>query len=599
MILIERLRLRAWIPVVALAVTAVLVAFPLMGGIERMAGDVQHKLVARNMHFNDAVVIDIDEASLRGLKPFLGDWPYRRDIYGRLLDYLNEHGVATVVFDIVMADRRAGDETFAESLCKHGNGVLAVAAPTGDINMTEREVGQLARMRRPALTSLPRVSWPSLLLPNDTLLDGAPSVVVGVAAAVADSDGVLRRMPLMHETQGRSLPSLPLAAMDAAGRRGGTAPDPTGTAMPWPNWPLDADGLIHLYFPANADSVLTLPFQDVAEAALGLSTLRDAEQFFRGKTVFIGSTAYLADRVNTPRGTMSGTYVLATMHQTLQQGLAWRPPTVGGNALLVSLAIAALFTLLAIPNLTWRISLIWAGLSVAAVWIVHTALLAVALQEAALSPPLLVLLIGWAAHTLSEHGSLRRRARELEREVDLDSLTGLPVRRALMRTFSRDIAVARRRSQPLTVAILDLDHFKRVNDTFGHPTGDLVLKAFAGVSQRCLRASDSVGRWGGEEFVVLLPDTDSAGAVVVLDKIRIAVGQESFPAPAHSLKVTLSGGIVQYNGNDQTPEELLYEADCALYRAKESGRNRICVAGGVRLGAGTPQPTTQNREGEN
>jgi len=588
MTLVDRLRSRAWIPAVALLAAVVLAAIPPMDGLEHMAGDIQHKLVARNLYFRDAVVIDIDEASLRGLKAYLGDWPYPRDIYGHVLDYLNEQGAAAVVFDIVMADRRPGDEAFAKSLRKHGNGVLAAVAPTGEVSMTEREVAQLASLRRPAMPSVPRASWPSLVLPNDTLLGGSPGAVVGVAAAVADPDGVLRRMPLMHETLGSALPSLPLAAMDVARGRGAPRPEPLGKGALWPRWPLDADGFVHLYFPANADAVMMLPFQDVAEAALGLSVLRDAALFFRGKTVFIGSTAYLSDRVNTPRGPMSGTYVLATMHQTLQQGLAWRPSTAGWNTLLIVVAVAALFGLLAIPNPSWRVSVLWWGLSVAAVWMVHSALLAVATQEAALLPPLLLLATGWSFHALDEQGRLRRRAHELEREADLDGLTGLPVRRALMRTFVRDMAAARRRSLPLAVAILDLDHFKRVNDTFGHPTGDLVLMTFASVLRRCLRASDSVGRWGGEEFVVLLPDTDSSGAGLVLDKIRAAIGQESFPAPAHSLKVTVSGGVVQYDGNDLVPEELLYEADCALYRAKESGRDRICLAGGMHPGAEKP-----------
>ena len=578
MTIIERLRQRAWIPFVALVAAVVLAAIPPMDGLERMVGDIQHNLVARSTYFRNAVVIDIDEASLRGLKAYLGDWPYERDIYGHILDYLNEQGAAAVVFDIVMVDRRAGDEAFAKSLRKHGNGVLAAATPTGDVSMTEREVAQLARLRRPVPPSLPRTSWPSLLLPNEVLLDGAPGV--GVAAAVADPDGVLRRMPLMHETLGSVMPSLPLAAMEAAEHRGGALPDAFGKNPRWPDWPLDADGFVHLYFPSNANAVMTLPFQDVAEAALGMSGLRDAAQFFRGKTVFIGSTASLSDRVTTPRGPMPGTYVLATMHQTLQQGLVWQPPTAGWNLFLIVLAIAGLFGLLAIPNPSWRASLLWAVLSVAAVWIVHSGLMAFAMQEAALLPPLLVLTTGWSIHVLHEHGRLRQRANELEREADLDSLTGLPVRRALMRTFHRDMAAARRRAQPLSVALLDLDHFKRVNDTFGHPTGDLVLKTFADVLRRCLRASDSAGRWGGEEFAVLLPDTDAAGARVVLDKVRTAIGQETFPAPAHSLRVTMSGGAVQYDGKDLTPEELLYEADCALYRAKETGRNRICLASG-------------------
>ncbi|HLP25618.1 MAG TPA: GGDEF domain-containing protein, partial [Acidobacteriota bacterium] len=120
--------------------------------------------------------------------------------------------------------------------------------------------------------------------------------------------------------------------------------------------------------------------------------------------------------------------------------------------------------------------------------------------------------------------------------------------------------------------------FKLVNDTFGHSTGDLVLKAVAEALRQSLRASDSAGRWGGEEFVVLMPDTDKAGAAAVLEKIRRAVAEASFPAPAQSLRVTASAGFTQYGGGKQSPEDLLYAADRALYKAKEAGRDCICVS---------------------
>lgn len=566
------LKQRAWIPALALLLALSVVAMPPIGRVERLVDDFQQSLAAKPAFFHDAVVVDIDEASLRGLKPYLGDWPYNRDIYALLLDYLTEHGASAVVFDILLTDSRAGDELFARSLLRNGNGVLAAATPTGETRMTEQEVALLARLRRPLPAAPPRATWPSLLLPNATLLDGAPNVSVGVASAVVDPDGVVRRMPVLHEARGNVLPTLPLAAMEAA------VPPDERSAEHVPDWPIDGDGFVHLYFPSNANAVLTLPFQDVAEAALGRATLRNAAGFFRGKTVFIGSTAYLADRVTTPRGTMSGTYALAVMHQTLQNGLAWKPAVAAWNGALVVLAVTALAVLLVVANPSWQFVLAWAAASAGAIWGAHLALLIYGMRQATLLLPLLVLVIGWGLQAVYEQGRLRRRASELQREADLDSLTGLPVRRSLLRTLRRDIATAHRHERPLAVALLDLDHFKMVNDTFGHATGDLVLKAVGEALRRNLRAADSAGRWGGEEFVVLMPDTDRTGAAAVLEKIRRAIAEASFPAPAQSLRVTASAGFTQYKGDSRSPEDLLDAADRALYKAKEAGRDCVCVS---------------------
>lgn len=562
---------RGWLPFAALILACLLIRLPFLDRLERWIGDAQCGLVSRTAYFSDAVVVDIDEASLRGLRPRLGNWPYDRDIYGLIFDYLNEQGAAAVVFDILMIDGRQGDRMLAQALHRHGNGVLSAAIPTAETRMTDSDLSMLDAARQPPPATLPRVQWPALLIPSADLLKGAGRLSIGVAAAVADDDGVLRRMPMAHETNGVAMPSLLLAALETTGAKQLGA----GAAPPWPT---DRGGFVHLYFPANANAVMSMPFLDVAEAALGVTTLRNAGDFFRGKTVFIGSTAYISDRVVTPRGPMSGTYMLAVAHQTLRHGLVWAPSSAVWDALVLGSAFVALFGFLLPVNQGWRASLAWSGGAAAMIWVGQLGLLAFAMQPVAMLPALLTLALGWTFHVVQEQGRLRRRTRELEEEADLDSLTGLPVRRALLRTFRRELASARRYGRPLCVAIVDLDHFKRVNDTYGHGVGDLVLKTFAEVLRLQLRASDAPGRWGGEEFVVLLPDTDIEGAMVVLEKIRMAVGEERFPTPAHGLRVTMSAGVAQYDGSDKSMEDLLHAADLALYQAKEAGRNRVRMA---------------------
>ena len=158
-----------------------------------------------------------------------------------------------------------------------------------------------------------------------------------------------------------------------------------------------------------------------------------------------------------------------------------------------------------------------------------------------------------------------------------DSLTGLPNRRATDDTLKRFVAQANRSLSPLCAVMLDLDHFKQVNDRFGHTAGDEVLAAVGAALTACLRESDFAGRFGGEEFLVLLPDTDPAGALLVAEKVRAAVSGIRVPGVERDL--TASAGIADLLAHGGTAASMLREADRALYTAKAEGRDRTVVAG--------------------
>ena len=176
--------------------------------------------------------------------------------------------------------------------------------------------------------------------------------------------------------------------------------------------------------------------------------------------------------------------------------------------------------------------------------------------------------------------SLRRANRELEQLASRDALTGLPNRRVFMERLAEELKRLRRQSQPLALAIVDLDHFKSVNDNHGHLTGDRVLVETAAVLQSSVRETDLAGRLGGEEFGLLMPGTELAGARQVAERVRwhLAAPAERFegkPAP----RVTASIGLTVMHPTDpeQTLELLLARADALLYRAKRGGRDRICA----------------------
>lgn len=176
---------------------------------------------------------------------------------------------------------------------------------------------------------------------------------------------------------------------------------------------------------------------------------------------------------------------------------------------------------------------------------------------------------------------VRLRTLELEaanRALDLqartDALTGLLNRRGFESQMAFAMALARRSTRPLSVIAVDVDHFKRVNDTYGHEAGDEVLRRLARTLETRLRGSDVIARLGGEEFVALLPDTDLEGARAIAQTLVTAMAQQQDPVVG---TITVSAGVASMRGADDTGAAILRRSDIALYEAKGQGRNRVCV----------------------
>ncbi|MFT3736326.1 MAG: diguanylate cyclase [Rhodocyclaceae bacterium] len=171
----------------------------------------------------------------------------------------------------------------------------------------------------------------------------------------------------------------------------------------------------------------------------------------------------------------------------------------------------------------------------------------------------------------------RQAERELQRLAAEDVLTGIANRRHFRQETERALSLAARHAQPLSLLIFDLDHFKHVNDHYGHQAGDEVLVETVRRCRETLRQSDVPGRWGGEEFVVLLPQTGIRDALQVSERLRILLAANPVATSAGAVPVTLSGGVAQWHAGESL-DELIARADAALYRAKTGGRNAIFSA---------------------
>lgn len=180
-----------------------------------------------------------------------------------------------------------------------------------------------------------------------------------------------------------------------------------------------------------------------------------------------------------------------------------------------------------------------------------------------------------------ERDRLRDSAEEASRRAEAasemsmtDALTGLLNRYGLQRELQRSLAEARRYARPVSCLLLDIDFFKSINDMYGHPAGDAALMQTARVLTEVVRGADVVCRYGGEEFLILAPETALDGAIALADKIRVAVSTRDFGDDERIFKLTLSVGAAQLRP-DESGNDMIARADEALYQAKQSGRNRV------------------------
>lgn len=388
-----------WLPASAVLVVWLLSLMPIARQFDHWLSDGQLRIAAHGHYFKNALVVDADEASLRQLKPYFGDWPYHRDTYALILDYLDEMGVEAVAFDMLFADSRDGDSDFQRSMTRNGKTILAVSALNYAQDADTESQTQLSALAWLAPKPPPATHWSAVSLPHAGVLGTQMEKDhIGMISVNTDEDGLIRRMPLVHEVKGKYLPSLPLAALFP----GDTKPSfeflPTDGKLHVGNfsWPVDEQGTVSLFFPKNANSVLSMSFARLAGAALGLPNQALDRSLFEGKTVFIGSTGGLVDRVNTPYGRMAGTYLMAIAHQLLKNNLVLKPYAWYWNALLLAIA---LFPALIASYRQTQFSLLGEGLlllaTIAVVFALNFSLLRVLQQQSILLFPLMVIFFAY------------------------------------------------------------------------------------------------------------------------------------------------------------------------------------------------------------
>jgi len=178
----------------------------------------------------------------------------------------------------------------------------------------------------------------------------------------------------------------------------------------------------------------------------------------------------------------------------------------------------------------------------------------------------------------ADERALKEATKKLEELARTDPLTGLLNRRGLMEMMEYEIKRAKRSGKRFSIIMGDIDHFKEINDLFGHDTGDIILENLADIMKKSLRSQDIISRWGGEEFLILLPETPLAGAQCVAEKLRQKIMEHVHQIRDMEFNVTITFGVSEVKSDFDT-EICIKRADNALYQGKENGRNRVMASG--------------------
>ncbi len=332
----------AWLPVAALLLAWLMAKSPLHDRLAEAVGDIGMRWVASVEQFDEIAIVDIDDASLQAMAAQLGDWPFRRDAYAVLLDFLRDLGARAVVFDIVFGGPRQGDDVLARSMTQRADVALAASGMKQAIEDSATLSSGIDRLTFSTSLNSGVTRWPALSLPSQPLLAALDRPgALGVISTPLDADGRLRRLPLVQQVNTRVLPSLPVAGLLAGMEEGSRMFSHSRQEVRTGDhrWPIDEHGAAHVVLPINADAVRTLSFERVMSAALGAAVDPKLRTAIDGRTVYVGSSAFLGDDLNTPLGLRSGTAVLAMAHGALARNQVLKPISAPVQTLLIGMAL--------------------------------------------------------------------------------------------------------------------------------------------------------------------------------------------------------------------------------------------------------------------
>ena len=548
----------------------------------RQSLQVIHK---RPLPNKDIVVLAVDDASLESLWDKYGEWPMPRNIYADMINYLEKQKPQQIIFDLmfIKSIRTTGDadKYLADTMNKYTNIYTAMNfdnQPTDvriPVDLPERLAVNLDNNSNVSFDKNYKFLNCRPIL--DSLMNG--KVNIGMTNVMRNSDGIIRNVAPLMLYKDKYYPYLTFkAGADYLAQNPDiefTIDKNSNLLLYGSKIPLTKDGeaILNWYGPSGTHTIVPM-YKLIREMDEGIKSGFD----FRDKIVIIGTTATsLHDTKSVPvqEGVYPGVEVHATFFNNMLDNNFIQKTGLITDILILTGVIAIVGGIVMLSTSTLFAFLSTALFAIAYLFISYYLMELYNLWIPVVLPVIAIM----GSFALSFLAKYLMKAKDFEYQYKLatiDGLTELYNHRYFQDTLRKQIDIARRYNQSFSLIIVDIDFFKKFNDTYGHQAGDAVLRQVAQTLKKNSRTTDYVCRYGGEEMSIILPNTGAEEALNNANRICKAVAEKPFHlTPVDTANVTISLGVATFPDNAQTPQDLIEWADKGLYYAKEHGRNQV------------------------
>ena len=550
----------------------------------RQSLQVIHK---RPLPNKDIVVLAVDDASLESLWEKYGEWPIPRNVYADLINYLELQKPQSIIFDLMFIKSiRAtadADKYLAETMNKYNNIYTAMNLDDhpSSLRLPIDLPDRLAlNIENDSNVDFSQKSYKTCRPIMSSLIDG--KVNIGMTNVQRASDGILREITPIMMYKDKYYPYLSFKAgadyIEQKNAKDFVIDANSNLKVFDTKIPLTKDGnaILNWYGPSGTHTII--PMYEVINAMTGTNKNLNTKFDFKDKVIIIGTTATaLQDNKSVPIQNIiyPGVEVHATFFNNMLDNNFIRKTDAFTDIIIITSVIAIVGAIVMLSTSTLFASLSTILFGIAYLFISYYLMELYNLWIPVVMPVISIM----AAFALSFLAKYLLKARDFEYQYKLatiDGLTELYNHRYFQDTLRKQIDIARRYNQAFSLIIIDIDFFKKFNDTYGHQAGDAVLRQVAKILKNNSRATDYVCRYGGEEMTIILPNTSAEDALFNANRICKAVADTPFHlTPVDKVNVTISLGVSTFPDNAQTPQDLIEWADKGLYYAKEHGRNQV------------------------
>ena len=556
-----------------ISVFALLLCFSVKNGsfvsfinsMENRTFDIRQNVIAKSgvrEHNKDIVIVAIDDASYEYILDHYGEWPLRRDMYAKMVDYIESQQPKTVAFDLMfvksMKSAISADNSLVDVFEKYDNVYTSMNLDNQpeDLRKAQQLPDKLA-ISPDSVADNP-IEYSNCRIILQGILDATSHI--GMINVSRSDDGVLRKMPLYLKYNNKYYPKLGYLVAQGSGMMKKVKSDD------------EASVILNWYGPA--ETFENIPMYKLLKAADGGETF---DYDFHNKIVYFGATAAsLFDIKTVPVDKVyPGVEVQATYVNNLLDGSLIKKCPEYVN--LLAGLVLALLTVLAVLKIQSMPTAFGLSFTIYTVYVLFAyELMRMNYYWIKIVSPVAFAIFAFILAVIIKY---LIKSRDFDAQYKLattDGLTELYNHRYFQEQMQNQVSHSKRYGVPLSLIIIDIDFFKKFNDTYGHQSGDAVLRQVAFALKKNVRATDIVCRYGGEEMSIILPNTKYEEAVGIANKLCTIVSEKKCKlANGKESNVTISLGVSTYGADGETPAIIIESADKRLYHAKENGRNRV------------------------